>query len=264
MIITSRHNQIVVLSASLKEKKYRDENKMFLIEGIKLYKEAIASKIEISHVFATQKNLQLCRELYDNEKIIEVSESVLDKISTEKAPQGVICVAKYIDKIHNINKIYNMDDFCSENYRIMILSSIQDPGNLGTIIRTAAAFGIDELILSKDCADIYNPKTVRAAMGTIFKQKISYADNLCDVVQLLKNLGYSVFSAVLDKESVKLDEIKIDKKTVFVIGNEGHGISPELVRASTGKVYIPMTDQAESLNAAVAAAVFMWQIRNFE
>lgn len=264
MIITSRSNPMVVLSASLKEKKYRDENKLFLVEGIKLCREAIASKIEIAHIFATQKNLRLFTELYEKEKVIEVSESVLEKISTEKAPQGVICVAKYIDKIHNINKIYNMDDFRSGNHRVMILSSIRDPGNLGTVIRTAAAFGIDELILSRDCADIYNPKTVRAAMGTLFKQKISYTDDLCGAVRILKESGYGVFSAVLDRESVKLDEMKIDRKTVFVIGNEGHGVSTEIINASTGKVYIPMSDGVESLNAAAAAAVFMWQSKSFD
>ncbi len=259
MIITSRTNPSVVRAASLRDKKYRDKEGLFMLEGIKLLKEAVCSGIELDSVFATSKNIPLCRELCPEDRIIEVSESVFEKLSTEKSPQGVICIAKYIDKIHIMNKIYNIEEFCRDGIRVMILSSIRDPGNLGTVIRTAAAFGVDELILSDDCADIYNPKTVRASMGTLFRQRISYVSDLARAVIILKESGYNVCAAVLDKDSVSLPDMRITKKTAFVIGNEGHGIAPDVIKNASCKVYIPMRDGVESLNAATAAAVFMWQ-----
>ncbi len=261
MLITSRSNPAVVAAAALHDKKYRDERHLFLLEGIKLFREAVLSGIGIVSVFTSEKNLPLCRRLLPGREIIQVSDSVIEKLSTEKSPQGVICVAKYIDKIHNINKIYTENDFISGNRRIMILSSLRDPGNLGTVIRTASAFGTDELILSSDCADIYNPKTVRAAMGTLFRQRITYTDHLRDAVLLMQKAGYHVCAAVLDKESERLDKMKITSKTAFVIGNEGHGVAPDIIGAAGGKVYIPMEDGVESLNAAAAAAVFMWQMK---
>ncbi len=261
MLITSRSNPAVVAAAALHDKKYRDEQHLFLFEGIKLFREAVLSGIDIVSVFTSEKNLPFCREMLPGKDIIQVSDSVIEKLSTEKSPQGVICVAKYIDKIHNLNKIYTMKDFISRDRRIMILSSLRDPGNLGTVIRTASAFGTDELILSADCADIYNPKTVRAAMGTLFRQRITYAANLRDAVIMMTKAGYNVCAAVLDRESERLDKMKITSKTAFVIGNEGHGISPDIIEAAGSKVYIPMEDGVESLNAAAAAAVFMWQMK---
>ncbi len=259
MLITSRSNSSVMLASSLQNKKYRDREGLFLIEGIKLFREAVTSGVEIVSVFSTEKNVPLCRELLPDKEIFEVTESVFEKISTEKSPQGVICVAKYIDKFHIINKIYNIDDFLSGERRVMLLSSLRDPGNLGTVIRTAAAFGIDELILSSDCADIYNPKTVRAAMGTLFRQRVTYVCDLAETVETMKRAGYDVSAAVLDEESLRLDEMKITEKTAFIIGNEGHGIADDVISAASSKVYIPMEKGVESLNAAIAASVFMWQ-----
>ncbi len=259
MLITSRSNKTVTDTAALHDKKYRDKARLFLLEGVKLFKEAVASGIELEAVFATEKNYRMCCEMLPEGKVIEVSDGVFEKISTEKSPQGIICTAKYIDKIHIINKIYNIDDFLSQKRRIMLLSSLRDPGNLGTVIRAASAFGIDELILSSDCADIYNPRTVRAAMGTLFRQKVTYVKDLAETVCAMEDAGYNVCSAVLDEGAVRLDEMKIDEKTAFVIGNEGHGIDPKVISASGTKVFIPMSEGVESLNASVAASVFMWQ-----
>ncbi len=258
MIITSRSNQTVISAAALKEKKYRETERKFLIEGVKLMKEAVLSGIELSAVFATSDNAEMCRRAISEVEITEVSDSVFEKISTEKSPQGVICVAKYIDKIHNINKIYNMNDFDGDN-RFLVLSSVRDPGNLGTVIRTAAAFGIDEIILSSDCADIYNPRTVRGAMGTLFKQRISYVSNLPAAVDQMSKCGYKVYAAVLDDKAVRLDELNVDRRTAFIIGNEGHGIARDVIEAAGNTVYIPMASGVESLNAGVAASVFMWE-----
>ena len=260
MLITSRTNPAVSAAAALRDKKHRDEKKMFLLDGIKLFEEAVKAGLDIVSVFATEKNLPLCRKLLPVREITEVTEPVFDRLSAEKSPQGVICVAKYIDKIHNINKIYKVDDF-RDGGRYLMLSSLRDPGNLGTVIRTAAAFGIDGLILSSDCADIYNPKTVRAAMGTLFRMPAAYVRDAVQTVSVLGEAGYSVCAAVLDPESRRLDRMNVTDKTVFVIGNEGHGIDPAIVSAAHEKVYIPMEEGVESLNASAAAAVFMWQMR---
>ena len=260
MLITSRTNPAVSAAAALRDKKYRDEKKMFLLDGIKLLKEAAAAGLDIVSVFATEKNVGLCRQLLPGREITEVTEAVFDRLSTEKSPQGVICTANYIDKIHIINKIYNVDDF-RDGGRYLMLSSLRDPGNLGTVIRTAAAFGINGLILSPDCADIYNPKTVRASMGTLFRMPVAYAQDIVRTVSVLGDAGYSVCAAVLDRDSEPLDRMAITPKTVFVIGNEGHGIDPAIISAAHKKVYIPMEEGVESLNASAAAAVFMWQMR---
>lgn len=257
MKLTSRTNPIIVEAAALKEKKYRDEKRCFLAEGIKLFEEAVASGIEIEKVFVTEKNINICRNVPED-KVYEVTDEVLEKISTEKSPQGVICVLKAIDKIHIINKIYNKVDF-SDGHTVMILSSVRDPGNIGTVIRSARALGCDELILSRDCADIYNPRTVRAAMGTLFRQRITYSEDLPKTIELMKQTGYKVYAAMLDSKAQRLDDMDIDRKTVFIVGNEGHGIDRNVAEAAGNSVYIPMVNGVESLNAATAASLFLWQ-----
>lgn len=259
MLITSRANPLIVESASLKEKKYRESTKTFLIEGVKLFCEAAKKKVPIVRVFATEKMTEYCSSVLGNGDIITVSEGVFEKLSTEKSPEGVICVAKYIDKFHNINKIYNMEDFEGNVRRILLLSSLRDPGNLGTVIRSAAAFGCDEIIMSDDCADIYNPRTVRASMGTLFTQRLTVVPSLSDTVKAMNKGGYATLAAVLDDRAEPLDKVDIDKRTAFIVGNEGHGIDPAVISAASGTVYIPMAEGVESLNAAAAAAVFMWQ-----
>ena len=250
---------MIVATAALKERKYREKERLFLLEGIKLFEEALKSGVCLTNVFATEKMYERCRKMAPEIEIIEVSESVYEKISTEKSPEGVICVAKYIDKIHNINKIYNKEEFSEENKRTLLLSSLRDPGNLGTVIRSAKAFGCDEIIMSSDCADIYNPKTVRAAMGTLFKQRLSIVQSLPETVRAMTEGGYKVYAAVLDDKALPLNKLDIGKKTAFIIGNEGHGIDYDVINAAGNTVYIPMAEGVESLNAAAAAAVFMWQ-----
>lgn len=259
MLITSRTNPTVVATAALKEKKYRDRESLFLLEGVKLFREAVSAGVEIERVFATSAMLSTVTELLPHGEIFEVSDSVFEKLSTEKSPQGVICVAKYLDKIHNINKIYNKKDFLHSDRRILLLSSLRDPGNLGTVIRSAKAFGCDEILLSADCADLYNPKTVRAAMGTLFSQSITVVPDLAEAVAAMCEGGYRVYAAVLDEKAERLDRMTIDRKTAFIVGNEGHGIAPDVIEAAGRTVYIPMAEGVESLNAAMAATVFLWQ-----
>ena len=240
--------------AKLADKKYRDTERLFTFEGEKLLEEALKHGIEIEYIFHTENCDFSDNKLLNCRKFI-VSDSVYAKISNEKSPQGVFCTAKYIDNFHKKVKIYN-DNF---ERRLFIVSSVRDPGNLGTITRTAAAFGIDELILSGDCADIYNAKTVRASMGSLFGQRITIADDIVQTAVNLKNNGYTVYAAALDDNAVSLRDIKINDKVCFAVGNEGHGLPADFIKASGGTVIIPMANKVESLNAAVAASILMWE-----
>lgn len=250
--ITSRQNPLIVGAAALKEKKYRDERRTFLLEGRKLFEEAAASKADIGTVFATEENLGFCRGLVPEERIVCVTDEVLEKISTEKAPQGVICTAKYIDKLHFSDKI-------EYKGRYFFLSSVRDPGNLGTILRSAAAFGTDHVLLSADCADLYNPRTVRASMGALFRQQITVCSDPEETVRSLRARGYEVYAAMLSPAASPLTDIEVSEKTVFIVGNEGHGIAESLASVCTGQVLIPMAPgSVESLNAASASTVLLW------
>ena len=147
----------------------------------------------------------------------------------------------------------------SADQNVLILDGIRDPGNVGTILRTAAAFGCDTVILSSDCAEVYNPKTVRAGMGAVFRQKTVTVTDLAGTVRGLINDGKKVYCATLDETSVNLLALPQKENRCFVIGNEGNGIRTEIIKASSGSVIIPMQPGAESLNAAAAATVLLWE-----
>ena len=145
----------------------------------------------------------------------------------------------------------------SESY--FLLDGIRDPGNLGTVLRTASAFGCGTVIMSEDCADIYNPKTVRASMGAVFRQKTARVGDMEATVSELRAGGKTVLSAALDRNSVSLFDISADKSVCFIVGNEGNGIRGEIIKASSGTVIIPMEDGTESLNAAAASTILLYE-----
>lgn len=266
-VITSRQNSRVVAACKLSEKKYRDSEKSFRIDGIKLFEEAVLSNAEIETVFIRQssigKLLDRLTEYLDKipeDKIKILSDSVFDKITEEKSPEGIICVVKHIDKFHKIVTINKESKLgLSTEGKIFAVESVRDPGNLGTIIRTAAAFGVDCLLISADCADIYNFRTVRAAMGALFRQKIVRVDNMPEILNALSESGRTVYAATLGKEAVLLGNKALSSKDCIVVGNEGHGLSAETIKACDHNIMIPMEIGAESLNAAVAASVCMWE-----
>ena len=275
LIITSRQNAQVSLACKLADKKHRQSEKMFRFDGVKLYCEAVLRGVEMAFILVdiAQKDavdakakalygLGLdaapCRTLY-------VSHELFVKISDENAPEGVICVAKYIDKIHKIATIDSSNASLAhilspESGRVLLCESLRDPGNVGTVVRTAFAFGIDWLILSGDCADLYNPKVLRGAMGTLFSQRILRVDDLAAAVTMMRKSGRHVYAAALDDKAQQLGSFAFGKADSAVIGNEGHGLSERVLEACDASVYIPMAGDAESLNASVAAAVLMWEM----
>ena len=254
--ISSRTNPLIVRMAKLSDKKYRDEEKLFCVEGIKLFEEMQNSGITPEYAFATEKNAHLLASLPQKVKCFTVSESVYEKISCEKAPQGVFCAIKYLDNLHKSDTIYSG----SLSSSVFCLSSLRDPGNLGTVLRTARAFGIGTLILSSDCTDLYSSKTVRASMGALFAINTLRTTNLAETIADLQKKGYQTYAAALDSSAITLSSLSTTQKTCFVVGNEGHGLSDEIIASCGNTVYIPMTGSCESLNASVAASLLMWEL----
>ncbi len=257
-IITSRNNELVVRTAKLKEKKHRDNMKVFLFEGIKLTREAIYSGVEIEHIFMTQKCANNYPDIAGMKNAVLISDSVCEKISENRAPEGIICTAKYMDTLHKSYSSFSeikQDDIC------LVLSSIQDPGNLGTIARTSAAFGKKTLIISADSADIYSQKTIRASMGAIFRMSTYRTESIENTIKDMTNSGCTVFAAALNRQAIQLHNVpNAQKNLCFVLGNEGHGLDQKIIDNCTGTVIIPMEPDAESLNVSSAASVILWEI----
>ena len=267
-IISSRNNQIVKWAASLADKKGRNENGAFIAEGEKLTLEALRRGLPVTHIFVVEDRRErleallasfISDEKYDECSVICLTESAFSKISTEKAPQGIISVIKHLDFFCNMDIIYKEDFFIPRGERALSLYSLRDPGNLGAVIRSAAAFGVSHIVLSADSADIYNPKTVRAAMGTMFGVKITVVKDFTSFVTAARENGRAVYAAELCDGAKNIRDISLSSDDIFIIGNEGHGIPAEVSSVCTASVYIPISDGVESLNASVAAAVFMWE-----
>lgn len=262
-IITSRRNALLVETHKLSDRKHRRSTGLFRFDGVKLVAEALARDVELTAVLLRKSDasrvlervFSMCGKEFSGEtRVCLVSDPIFDSLSEESAPEGVIGVARAQEDIHRV-----WDGVPDRTERVMLLESVRDPSNLGAIVRSAAAFGIDRLILSADCADIYNAKTVRASMGTLFSQRIDRVDDLTVAIAALRADGRAVYAAALDDRATRLDGLEMRAGDCAVIGNEGHGLSAATLASCTGSVYIPMTDRAESLNAAVAAAVLMWE-----
>lgn len=265
-IITSRQNALLVETHKLADRKHRTRQGLFRFDGVKLASEAIARGVELTAVLLRQSNAEAvvdrvtalaAKGLPDTARCVMVADHVFDSLSEESAPEGIICVARLQDVWH---RTWRGDmDVPPLDERIVLLESVRDPSNLGAIIRSAAALGVDRLILSADCADIYSAKTVRASMGTLFSQRIDRTDDLTEYIVRLRESGRRVFAAALDERAQRLGSFEVLTGDCAVIGNEGHGLTQETIKACGQTVYIPMTDRAESLNAAVAAALLMWE-----
>ena len=267
-IITSRNNQFVKWASSLSEKKNRKENGYFLAEGVKLTKEALEASLPVDYLIVSENKKtavldaigDFCNsEKYEKTKFVTVSEGVFEKISTEKAPQGVISVIKHLDFFRDMDIIYKEEFFLKPEEKAIFLFSLRDPSNLGAVIRSSVAFGIDHIIMSADCADIYSPKTVRSAMGSIFRVKVTTVGDVKSFISAAQHNSRRVFAAELSERAVSLHDINLSGSDIVMIGNEGHGIDPDVSAFCDGSVYIPISKKTESLNASVAAAIFMWE-----
>ncbi len=266
-MITSRQNALLTLTERLLDRKHRRREGLFRFDGRKLFLEALQAGLPLFAVLVKESCAEQVvafageNELPEGCRCVLLPDALFERISEEKSPDGVICLSKSLDKIHKIVTIDKRmpENECDFEGRVLLLESVRDPGNLGTVIRTARAFGIGELVLSADCADIYNPRTIRAAMGTLFSQRIHVVEDFVGLVRMLAS-NRSVYAAALDADAAKLGEVVFGKRDAVVIGNEGHGLSPEVIGACTRSIYIPMESGVESLNAGVAASVLLWEL----
>ena len=253
-VISSKDNEIIKNIRKLKEKKYRDEQNAYIIEGIKLIKEAIVENVKIRQIvmcenFADNKDLDK-DTLYEIAKynLIYVTEKVFNLITDVKTPQGIIAV---IEKGNVDKKIDYSQDI------IIALDGIQDPGNLGTILRTVDSANLNQIILSKNSADPYNPKVVRSTMGGIFRINIIEVDSLKETIKEIKKNNFRIMVTSLDTNN-SIYDVEYFKK-VIVIGNEANGVSTEVQKLADEKVKIPMLGKTESLNASVATGIMIYE-----
>ncbi len=264
-IIISRQNPTVRRLAALLDKKERRKSGVFRIDGYKLFREAISCGASVELVAICSEKAE--RFLPEAEKCgvntALLSPDVFSKITDEKSPDGIIAVVKNLDNIHKELSLSDIPSLAASEKRIMAFESLRDPGTLGTDIRSASAFGVDTLLLSADCADIYNPKTLRGAMGAIFSREILFCKDLPEILSRLSCEGRRVLAATLDNEAVSVGKAALTEKDIILIGNEGHGLSKNAVEVSDLSVILPIDTGrgVESLNAATAASVFMWEQR---
>lgn len=274
-IITSlSNNRIKKVMQIASKSSVRKEEGLFVAEGTKLVREAPADWIEevyVSETFfgrSSGNGREGCGDSQPegflkslpDEKIIKVSEHVFEKVSTQKTPQGMLAVLKIPHYTEDDVKNGLNNESRNHNPLILVLEDIQDPGNVGTIFRTAEAAGVSGIVLSEKCADPYSPKTVRATMGAIFRLPFIVADDLVKYVGSLKNEGITSYAARLNGAETYYD-CDFTKACVILVGNEGNGLSEELSDAASSGVYIPMSGQTESLNAAISASVLMYEAR---
>lgn len=257
MIVSSRKNPAVMRYRLLNgDKKTRDELELFNIEGVRLCEEAVAARLYIEEAYITETAVSKHPGIY--KKLCEVCEPIVitdelgEYISDTKSPQGVFITA--------VQPVGFAGFDPAENGRYILLDGLQDSGNIGTIIRTADAFGISGVILSPDCADVWSPKVVRSAMGSLFRLPIM-TQRLPEFIERLRVGGFEVSAALLDKNARSIDNVRFTEKSAVVIGNEGNGVSEAVIQAAGRSIYIPI-ENAESLNAAVAAAIFCYEMRN--
>jgi RNA methyltransferase, TrmH family len=252
-MITSNSNvqikNIVQLNTSSKA---RREQGVFVAEGIKMFLEATPnsiSKIYVAKSFYDTKQHMEKVEQYPYE-IVE--DAVFKKASDTVMPQGIICIVK--QKKYEFEKILE-----SPAPHLILLEGLQDPGNLGTIIRTGEGAGVDGVIMSENTVDIYNPKVIRATMGSIYRMPFFYTKDLEIIVALLHQKGISTYAAHLEGEH-NYDEEDYQKGCAFLIGNEGNGLTASLSEKAERKIKIPMHGKVESLNAAISATILMYEV----
>ena len=254
MLITSKDNEFIKHLKKLKEKKYREEYNEFIVEGIKMIQEAIDEGSEIKHIIIcddckTQGSFS-SEFLYEIAKYncVYVTEKIFSGITDVMNPQGILAI---------IDKKNKSDDIDYNSNLFLILDDIQDPGNMGTILRTADSINLKQIIVSKGTADCYNPKVVRSTMGAIFRVNVIECEDLKKIIKEMKKRKIKVYATDLATNKSIYDADY--KKSAIVIGNEANGVSKEILELADEKIKIPMTGKTESLNAAVATGIILYE-----
>ncbi len=260
-MITSTSNQNIKEVVQLRKKsKARLQAGVFLVEGIRMIQEVPKDRLE--KLYITEKFYQKYRQELDamqvkgnRVKMELVSDTVFAYMSDTKTPQGVLGIVRQAE--YHVEELLGAGGTVMPH--IMILDNLQDPGNLGTIFRTAEAAGVTGILLSRECVDIYNPKTIRSTMGAVYRMPFLYVDDLPEMIERIKDRKIRVYAAHLDGKNT-YDKEDYCGGTAFLIGNEGNGLRQEIADCADAWVRIPMAGQVESLNAAVAASILMFEV----
>lgn len=254
--ITSRENGIVKLAVKLQNSsKARRENELFILEGLRLCADAVLNGYQIESLLVTEEAFEKNKDKIESisissQKSYIISEELADKISDTKSPQGVMCICR----------LPSMDVKFKKNGKYVALENTQDPANLGTIARTAEAMGIDGLIVSSSGCDPFSPKAQRAGMGALLRLPVFVVNDFPDKLNTLKRDGFKVYAAVVDHAGELISNVCFNGSCVMLIGNEANGLSADAVNICDCKITIPMKGKAESLNAAAAAAILIWEM----
>ena len=253
-MITSTSNEQVKNIIQLKEKaKVRRQKKLFVVEGIKMFREI--PKDKLVSVFVSEKFEKENEELLSHTDYILLSDSVFKKISDTVTPQGILAVVKQNE--FTVEDIIERRD--KERSCIVVLDRLQDPGNLGTIVRTGEGAGITGIVMSNDSVDLYNPKVIRSTMGSIFRVPVAVVPDLQDAIKKMKQNGIETYAAHLN--GMEYQKGAFGKNIALLIGNEAKGLSDEVSVMADKLIKIPMEGKVESLNAAVATAILMYEAR---
>ncbi len=254
MISSTSNAQMKHLVQMQKKAKLRKEEQAFVIEGTKMFEEALQGNLVKKAYFSES----YWKEKVEGSSYLEkiqyeiVTDAVLKEVSDTMTPQGVIAIVKMPQ--------YDLKELIEkEQVNLVLLENLRDPGNLGTIVRTAEGAGMDAIILSKESVDIYNPKVIRSTMGAIYRMPIIYVESFLDCLINLQKSGIVIYAAYL-KGKNDYDKEHYAKKTGLLIGNEANGLTKEVANLSDCLVKIPMEGKVESLNAAIAAAILMYEI----
>ncbi len=251
--LTSRTNPLIKDAAALKDSAARKKTGRFLIEGARLCEDAAINSVPVEILFITEKAAQKYKEEFEAvkkcaRKSFFISEHIAEKLSDTKNSQEFFAVCTDSKKVTDIDK-NGMYVFCD---------NIQNPDNLGAIVRTAEALGVSGLVLNSGC-DTHSPKALRASMGALLRFPVIKTDNGKELLSELKSNGMEIFGSVVFPDAEKLTRIEKKGGSVLVIGNEGNGISEEILGCCTRLITIPMKGKAESLNAFAAAAILIWE-----
>ncbi len=256
-LISSRDNPLIKEYIKLRDnKKYRNSEHKFVLEGARLSGDVVKSGVDLHSVFVTEQAMEKYSEtialLSESSQIYMIPDKLAHDLEDTKSSQGIFCVAGALDKILDADKI-------KDGRRFAILDGLQDPGNVGTILRVADAVGLDGVLLC-NCCDVYNPKTIRGTMGSIFR--VPFRDDLSfpEAAELLKSCGVVLYAAVVDKDAESIRETVFAGSSCAVIGNEGNGLSEEDVSLCDRSITIRMNGTIESLNAASAAGIILWEM----
>jgi TrmH family RNA methyltransferase len=251
--ITSKDNPRLVAAGSLKIRKYRDETGLFIISGKKLAEEARICRVNVKEIYVSDGFLNRdaafvnkLQSAYASAAVYSIPDGLCRKLTDEDSPEGVFCVCE--------KPAASAGGFGGF---VLICERLSDPGNVGTVLRSARAFGAG-VILTKDCADPYSPKVLRAAMGAVFSNRVSFAPDAVTAASHLRGDGYRIYAAALHKEAEPLSSVDLSGRRAVIVGNEGAGLSDAAINACDGVILIEMEKECESLNAAVAASVIMY------